>query len=270
MNLTPPATPLSNVDERLALLQTLMARAKPSVVDTYHQKLLVSWIYHDSSIDGTVYELSELMGALAGKAPADATLIPVFDEIRRHKAAIDIVKELTEKKRTPLSLDVVKDIYNTLDPEEEESKGQLHYRKDMPMHRIYYHEIAAPEKIGVKLRQLMEWIVLPETVKAMHPIRLAGRLHYHFLQIYPFPKHNGKVARLLMNLILLRNSYPPAIIHSTERQRYFDSLKQPPNTLSTLVHEALIASVDSGIRYFETMEPPVARQEGKKRRRKTP
>jgi hypothetical protein len=59
------------------------------------------------------------------------------------------------------------------------------------------------------------------------------------------------VGRLLLNLILLRHGYPPAIIHATERQRYYDALKQGPNAVATIVNEALISSVESAIKFFE-------------------
>jgi len=93
-----------------------------------------------------------------------------------------------------------------------------------------------------------------DTKRSTHPVRLASKAHYEFLQIHPFPRHSGKVARLLMNLILLRHGYPPAIIHSTERQRYYEALKTSDDRTSQLVTEALTTSVESTIRYLETAE----------------
>jgi tyrosine-protein phosphatase YwqE len=54
-----------------------------------------------------------------------------------------------------------------------------------------------------------------------------------------------------MNLILMRAGYPPVIVHATERQRYYEALKASENHVATLVNEALVASVESAIRYFE-------------------
>ena len=55
--------------------------------------------------------------------------------------------------------------------------------------------------------------------------RLAAKAHYQLLHIYPFPRQSGKVARLVMNLLLLRQGYPPVILPATQRQRYYDALK---------------------------------------------
>ena len=102
------------------------------------------------------------------------------------------------------------------------------------------------------MRLLIDWINKPETHRSTHPLRLASRAHAELLHIYPFTKHSGKVARLLMNLITLRHGYPPIIIHSTERQRYYEALKQSANAVATIVHESLQSSVDTGIRFFES------------------
>jgi Fic family protein len=101
------------------------------------------------------------------------------------------------------------------------------------------------------MRQLMPWINAPETKRSTHPVRLSAKAHYQMLHVYPFPRHSGKVARLVMNLILLRHGYPPVIIHATERQRYYEALKTSDNAVAKLVNEALGASVESAIRYFE-------------------
>jgi Fic family protein len=247
----PPSAPLGPMEERVARLQVLLAHADKRYLNDYYRKLHMSWIYHDSALEGTVYELSELTAAMDGRPPEDPVLIPAYDEIQQYKTAIDTIRELIEKQETNITMDVIRAVYAVLAPEEVEGKAPLKYRKDMPLHRLYYHDIATPDKIGPKLRQLVDWVNLPETKRAMHPVRLGAKFHFHFMQVYPFPKQSGKVARLLMNLILLRNGYPPAIIHTTERQRYYEALKQSANVLSQLVQDSLVSSVESGIRYFE-------------------
>jgi hypothetical protein len=53
-----------------------------------------------------------------------------------------------------------------------------------------------------------------------------------------------------MNLVLLRAGYPPAIIHSTERQRYYEALKGPSLTLHNLMVDSLENSIESAIKLF--------------------
>jgi Fic family protein len=157
---------------------------------------------------------------------------------------------MATRKRFDITLDTIKEIYLVLAPEEAEGKGPPKYRKDMPLHRVYFHEIAPPEKIPYKMRKLIEWLANAETKRTMHPTRIASRAHYTLLHIFPFPKHSGKVARLLMNMMLLRDGYPPAILHATDRQRYYDALKNSRDAVAVLVNDALDNALTSAIRYF--------------------
>lgn len=211
----------------------------------------MSLIYHGSALEGVVYTMEELQVAVSGQVVSDSSLIPVYDEIRHHKEAIDLIRDMAQRRRFAISLDVIKKLYATLAPEELEGKGPPKYRKDMPLHRMYFHEISQPEKISYKMRQLVQWMNAPETKRATHAVRLAAKAHYMLLEIYPFPRHSGKVARLLLNLILMRAGYPAAILHATERQRYFEALKHPEKLVAGLVNEALAASVESNIRFLE-------------------
>ena len=56
----------------------------------------------------------------------------------------------------------------------------------------------------------------------------AARFHHRFVYIHPFTDGNGRTARLLMNLILIRHGYPPAIIKADPQRRiaYLDALEQ--------------------------------------------
>ncbi|MEM9067612.1 MAG: Fic family protein [Myxococcota bacterium] len=241
----------ASLESRVARLQELTKVADPIAVQTFEHTLHMSWIYHDSALEGVVYTEDELKSAILEQAPTDSALLPVYDEIRNHKAAIDMIREMATKKRFSLTLDVIKKIYAQLAPEELEGRAQPTYRKDMPLHRLYFHEISAPEKISYKMRQLVQWASAPETKRSTHAVRLACKTHYTLLQIYPFPRQSGKVARLVMNLLLLRQGYPPVIIPATQRQRYYETLKQSDDAVSGLVTTALGASVESAINFFE-------------------
>jgi Fic family protein len=247
------------LDQRLHLLHRKMEVAHPSQIAAYNAVLERSWIYHDSALEGVVYSMDELTAALENKPATEPALIPAFDEIKQNKVAIELIRELADKKRLSISLEVIKKIYATLAPEELEGKSPPKYRKDMPLHRLYFHDISTPDKISYKMRQLVDWMNAGETRRATHTLRLAAKAHFQLLHIYPFPKQSGKVARLLMNLILLRGGYPPAVIHATERQRYYDALKTSDNATARVVTEALVASMDSAIRFFEQEDAQRAR-----------
>lgn len=209
----------------------------------------MSWIHHDSAIEGVVYEPSELQAALRNAPVTDTALLPVHDEIRQFKSAIDFVRRTALDPKVPIDLELIKQIYVILQPDEPEAK----YRKDIPLHRLYFHEITPPDKIPLKMKALVQWLESDETQRTMHASRIASRAHFLFLQAYPYPKHSGRVGRLLMNLMLLRAGYPPAILHATDRQRYYEALRTSADATSAIVQEALENSLQSTIRYFQRL-----------------
>jgi Fic family protein len=244
----PPEAPKTlSIEVRTATLEERLKGAPVDLVAKYRIDLDTSWIAHDSALEGTVYTIAELrtaMGAGDASVSFDSSMQPVVEEIRRHREALNFVRDLAMKRRQPVTLDMVKRIYCVLHPEEGDVKT-VKYRKDIPQHRLYFHEYAPPDKIAYKLRQVIDWMNDPETRRTRPPVRLAARAHYDMLRIFPFATDSGKVARLVMNLLLLRSGYPPAIIHSTERQRYYEALKGSSTTMHSIVQDAIENSLAS-------------------------
>jgi Fic family protein len=242
-----PQPKVQSVEQRTAYLEERLKSAPPELQASYRADLDMSWIAHDSALEGVVYTVTELRAALGpgeGATTADSSMQPVVEEIRRHREALNFVREQATRRRAPVTIDTVKRIYCVLHPEEGDTKT-VKYRKDIPQHRLYFHEYVPPDKIAYKLRQLIDWINDPELRRTRTPIRLAARAQYDLLRIFPFATDSGKVARLLMNLLLLRSSYPPAIIHSTERQRYYEALKGSSTTMHSIVQDAIENSLSS-------------------------
>ena len=243
----PPATPKPDrIEDRYTLIVKRLEGTDDSFRRQYAESFDMSWIYHDSALEGVVYTFQELKTAIDPNITVvpDSSLQPVCEEIRRHKAALDLVRELGDKKRVPINIDIIKRIYLTLHPEEGDLKS-VKYRKDIPQHRLYFHEYAPPDKIAYRVRQVIDWLNGPEPKKIKNPVRIAARVHYDLLRVFPFASDSGKVARLLMNVMLLRAGYPPAIIHSTERQRYYEALKGSLPTIVSMVNEAILNGIQS-------------------------
>ncbi len=191
-----------SIEERTAFLESRLLSARPDVQQKYRDDLDMSWIAHDSALEGVVYSVAELSAAIGPpdpNAPFDSSAQPAVEEIRRHRDALNFVREQATKRRVPLTLDTIKKIYCVLHPEEGDVKI-VKYRKDIPQHRLYFHEYAPPDKIAYKLRQVVDWVNDPETRRTRTPVRLAARAHYDLLRVFPFATDSGKVARLMMNL----------------------------------------------------------------------
>jgi Fic family protein len=242
-------TTRANIDERLKDLERLLEVQDEQVLADFQERIDMSWIFYDTSLEGTVLSFHELKSAIDKDVVSDVSLIPTYDEIRAHKAAIDFVRETAgSKKKVPITWDLLKHMQSLVSPDDAEVKDGT-FRKETPVHRLYFHDIAAPDKIAVEVKKLNDWLADPET-KKLSALRLASKLHFKIMQVFPFTKHTGKLARLAMNLVLLRAGYPPAIIHSTERQRYYEALRRPATTLHNIMLESLENAIESAIKLF--------------------
>lgn len=225
-----------DIDDRMDDLADRM-RSDPELAADLHEKYEVSWLYHENALEGVVYSSQEIATGLAAPTLADATFVTALQEIRNHKVALDLVRAEAATKKLKVNLTLVRKLYDTLCAGLE-TRAPQDYRKDMPLHRAYFHEIAHPLKIQPLLAKLFE---LCDTAdfKNGHPIQRAAKVHHAFMQIFPFTEHSGRIGRLLANLLSFNAGYRiPCIIHATDRQRYYDSLRLPETVLRDLTLEA--------------------------------
>ena len=246
------------LQQRAKRIDQRLGKQTEDFLHRYQENFDMSWIYHDAALEGVVYTYAELTAALRGEeaGPAlDSSVAPIFEAIRRQKAAIDYVRNVAAKKRTPVNVEMVKQIYTILHPEEGDIKT-VKYRRDVPQHRLYFHEYAAPDKVTYRVRQVVDWLNDPETRKKVGTLRMAAKAHYDLARTYPFPIDSGKVARLFMNVLLMRGGLPPAIIHATERQRYYEALKAgSPSFIVGMLRDSVensMASIEKLLDEFET------------------
>ena len=263
------------IDEKNEALRDYLGIYKDKGRD-FLERFEMSWIYHDAALEGTVYTQQELVSALfPERSTMDPAMIPVVLEVRNHKAACDYLREeaaATGKKQAQITLTTIKRIHDLLcgstpealatratierrDRTEKElakERERSGYRKDMPLHRTYFHEIAQPAKIQPMLEKLVDYTGSAE-YREFHPIKQAAVVQHKFMQIFPFTENSGKVGRMLTNLILLRNGYMPAIIHSIDRQRYYESLRGVEGVFRALLMDAIENSLDNGVKYFKDM-----------------
>ncbi len=246
-----------DLDDRTEDLADRM-REDPAVTADFLRKYELSWLYHENALEGVVYSGEELSDALANQPVADAMVIAAFHEIRNHKSAIELVRAEAGGKKPRVTLTLVKRIYETLGAGIS-GKSVAEYRKDIPLHRAYFHEIAQPAKVALLLGKLVDYCESAD-FRQSHPVQQASKVHHGFMQIYPYTENSGKVARLLANLILLHKGYLPCIIHSIDRQRYYESLRVPEPSLRELMLEAMENSLANAEKYFAETPPSRARR----------
>jgi Fic family protein len=83
--------------------------------------------------------------------------------------------------------------------------------------------VTPPQKIATEMKRFVAWFNKSES--KISPVEFAALVHKKFVFIHPFIDGNGRLARLLMNLSLLRNNYSIAIIPAILRNEYIASLE---------------------------------------------
>jgi Fic family protein len=242
---------LFELDAKTESLRAKIGSFPEKLRTDYESKLDVSWIFHDNALEGVVLSYSELKAAIDQRIISDVSLIPMYQEVKNHKLAVDFIRETARsKKPVEVDLEFIRKLYAMVTPDAV-AKG-CPYRKENPLHRLYYHEITPPEKIPYKMRKLAEWLESSEFA-GLHTIVKGVKIQLRLLQAYPWTQNSGKVARLLTNYLLLQNGYLPAVVHSIDRQRYYEVLRHENDGLMTLILESLENSIDTTSRFFDEL-----------------
>ena len=92
---------------------------------------------------------------------------------------------------------------------------------------IYY--FTPPEQVKSAMSDLIDWYRRQED-EGEHPIVIAATFHYRFIRIHPFDDGNGRMVRLLMNMILIKHGYTVAVVPVEEREQYIGMLEQADKT----------------------------------------
>ena len=88
-------------------------------------------------------------------------------------------------------------------------------------------EFAAVAEIPKKLTEFFRWLnKYDDDDKQKNVVEFACMAHYKFVSIHPFGDGNGRISRLIMNYILLRNNFPLMLIKNTDKRAYFKSLEK--------------------------------------------
>jgi Fic family protein len=223
-------------------------RAAPRIAEDFLRKWEVSWLFHENALEGVVYTSQELELGLEDQPVADVTFVGALRDIRNHRAALEFCRAEARNKKLKLSLTTLKKLYELLTAGID-GRNAAEWRKDMPLHRSYFHEIAQPARILPGLQKLFEATETAEFRNA-HAIQRAARLHHGVMQVFPYTDNSGRIARLFSNMILFQAGYLPVIVHATDRQRYYESLRQPEGGLRELTMDAIGNGLDHAEKFF--------------------
>jgi len=194
----------------------------PELVHNLEQWFLVELTYTSNAIEGNTLTRQETAVVVEKGLTVSGKSLVEHLEATNHAKALRGIMQLVSAKTADMRERNILDIHNTILRGLDDANAG-HYRS-VPV-RLSGSMVVLPNPR--KIPELMEsFVQFISRAKEMHPVELAAEAHYQLVTIHPFVDGNGRTARLLMNLILMQNGFPPALIRKRDRLRYIQSLEK--------------------------------------------
>ncbi len=212
--------------EKRALLHD--ARPLPKIaLQKIKEALSIEWTYNSNRIEGNTLTLRETQMVLQEGITVKGKSLREHFEAKNHELALHHLYQLANKdKDYVLNAKDILDIHAyVLRSIEEDYAGRLRNAGV----RISGANFVPPnaQKVPDLLDELINFVV--ENPQELNDIELATVFHHKFVWIHPFFDGNGRTVRLVMNLLLLKAGFTPAIILSTDRKKYYSALNAANN-----------------------------------------
>jgi Fic family protein len=199
-------------------------RPLPSaLVKNLEEWFKIELTYTSNAIEGSTLTRKETALVVEKGITVKGKTLKEHLEAANHAEALDFIKSLTTKKRSNITQKDLLKIHNLiLSKIDDENAGK--YRNVSV--RIAGTEgvvFPNPSKVSQLMGEFVKWL---HGQNKDHPAKIAADTHLKLVSIHPFVDGNGRTARLLLNLILMQNSYPPALIRKEDREEYINSINE--------------------------------------------
>lgn len=205
---------------------------------TLQEQLRIEWTYNSNAIEGNTLTLGETAFFLREGLTSEGKPLHDYLEAQNHAEAIDRLQEIISNKQS-ITESLIKALHGVLMKGGDFTLAKNRYGqmiqkklhvgeyKKQPNHVLTLsgkiHHYTDPIHVHDEMEALLKWL---GTAKKLHPVERAAQFHYRFVSIHPFDDGNGRMSRLLMNLLLMQSGYYPCIIQNAHRRRYLQALEQ--------------------------------------------
>ena len=228
--------------EKIEFLKKQFDQLKPlgkEADNTLWTKFRLEWNFNSNHIEGNTLTYGETRLLLFfGKTTGDHEMRE-YEEMKAHDVAILAIKEWAEDKTRELTetdirnlnkIILVRPFWKEAQTQDGQPTRRLIKVGDYKEHpnsvRLPTGEMfdfASPEETQRLMAELLNWY---RGNKEENCIELASELHYRFIRIHPFDDGNGRIARLLVNYILMKDGFPPIIIKTADKTAYLTALQK--------------------------------------------
>ena len=213
------------------------------------QQFRLDWNFHSNHIEGNTLTFGETKALILFNITAQGKPLKDHLEITGHNQVLKTIEDLV-KTDFPLTENFIRELHTILlkssyevdaitpDGQPSKKKIEIGRYKTTPNHVITktgeIFRFASPEETPAKMHDLLDWYSKKLITPDLNPIFLAAEFHYSFIRIHPFDDGNRRIARILMNFILMKYGFPPVIIRTEDKINYFSALQQVDSDTSKI------------------------------------
>ena len=214
---------LNRIDSKMGELNRLRP-LPPAAVNKLRQQFEIEMTYNSNGIEGNRLTLKETYLVISEGITVKNKPLKDHLEAKDHFEALEFIMELVEhEKPQTVSEQLIKTLHQIVVRDiEKEWAGR--YRNSNVMITGARHKPSEAVSVPPDMEGLIKWFRNNEG--KLHAIELAAIIHHKFVNIHPFFDGNGRVSRLLMNVILLREGYPLSVVLKNDRKKYYSTLSK--------------------------------------------
>ena len=235
-------------------------------------RFTVDYNFNSNHIEGNTltYGQTELL-LLFGKVSGEGHLKD-FNDMKASEASVRMMQEEANNRQEPLTQNFIRTLHHTLLREDYTQyrtlptgvqtsfvvhAGQYKTRPNSVITRYGDRfDYASPEETPALMTDLTDWYNIAEREGTLSPVELAALFHYRFIRIHPFEDGNGRIARLMVNFILSRHSWPMVVVRSRKKQDYLDALHKTDiavGAVPSVGAHASLKQIAPFLKYFEAL-----------------
>ena len=227
--------------------------------DVLNRWLMTELAYTSNAIEGNTLTRRETTLAIQENLTSGSKPITHYMEAVNHAKAFEFVLEQAASSAS-VNTDIILKIHRFILSGIDDANAGFY--RTVPV-RISGLRTVLPNPLKVPdlMAQFDVWLTEPDN----DAINKAIEAHYRLVTIHPFKDGNGRTARLLMNLILIRAVGMPIIIRKIDRKRYLDALEQRqtrdnPIPYQNFMLNALNRSLQTAIDLLDTTKDDVSQK----------
>ena len=208
---------LARINEKMK--QLISMRPIPAdALGRLHEEMRLLHTYHSNAIEGNTLTLPETKLVLEEGITISGKSLREHLEATNNARAFDLLENIARKKKT-IDHVVIQQIHEVVMAGILEDAGKYRTRNV----RITGASKTPPD--WSKVIKLVDELIEKIAQSKRHPLEIAAILHHRFVEIHPFIDGNGRVSRLLTNLFLIAQGYPPVVLKIEDRRKYYRFLR---------------------------------------------